>query len=120
MLFYYPFEFTFELTDDSTPLAPIAFSSHVEHALPGVDGLFGSVISPDDDYDGSITLRQDGWVVGPMEQLLFWVPFEVRDKLWLPSRKSFMCGVEVMELDLRRFVHGPSWSECYRHSTDEW
>ena len=119
MLFCYPFESTLELTDDCTPLAPIAFSSHVEHALPRVDDLFGSVLPPGDDYYRSIKLRQDGWVVGPMEQLLFWVPFEIREKLWFPSRKSFTCGVELTELDLRHFVHGPSWSECYRHSADQ-
>ncbi|ETW77107.1 hypothetical protein HETIRDRAFT_441691 [Heterobasidion irregulare TC 32-1] len=97
-------------------LPPITFSSQAEHALRHVDDIFPS--APADGSRASITLRDDGWVVGLSDKLLFWLPFDLRAKIRLP-RMLLRCGVDMTELDLSRFIHGPSWSECYRVSADD-
>ncbi len=61
-----------------------------------------------------ISVSRDGWVTSPSgDRLLFWVPPEFRERLLMPGQQLLL-GVEPLELDLSRFVHGPDWMNCYQ------
>lgn len=97
-------------------IVPILFSSRCEHALPNVDDLYVSSMPLQGHYRTSRHLTEDGWIVGPASQLLFWVPSAFRDKLWPDGRLRRAIGREYLQLDLSQFTHGSSWTDCYRPS----
>ncbi|KIM25798.1 hypothetical protein M408DRAFT_73853, partial [Serendipita vermifera MAFF 305830] len=53
----------------------------------------------------------DGWILGPNSELLFWVPPELRPKL-CPLRNKLVLGGHATHLDLKHFVHGDAWTHC--------
>lgn len=53
----------------------------------------------------------DGWVLGPNSELLFWVPPGIRSGL-CPLRNTLVLGGDVTQLDLTTFVHGEAWIRC--------
>ncbi|KAG2130162.1 uncharacterized protein EDB93DRAFT_1095098, partial [Suillus bovinus] len=56
-------------------------------------------------------LRDDGWVVGPKDQLLFWVPPTSRQAFYSPWN-ALVIPTGYVELDLSRMAHGSQWQNC--------
>ncbi|EIN05916.1 WD40 repeat-like protein, partial [Punctularia strigosozonata HHB-11173 SS5] len=56
----------------------------------------------------------DGWILGPNDERLLWVPQHSRWNLWQPASRLFLPSEETTMLDLSRFVHGKRWAECYK------
>ncbi|KAJ7481865.1 hypothetical protein FB451DRAFT_138220 [Mycena latifolia] len=92
--------------------ANFAFSSDPAHAFPKYDPLYGRGPRTVQRYRRCF-MDEAGWVLGEDEELLFWVPPENRAGLWLPDTLAIV-GAQPTTLDLSRFVHGQSWSECHR------
>ncbi|KIJ42165.1 hypothetical protein M422DRAFT_171421, partial [Sphaerobolus stellatus SS14] len=57
--------------------------------------------------------KQHGWLLGPNNELILWIPFSYRDRLWSPHCLVVM-GLDAVDLDLSQFVHGPSWTDCWK------
>jgi hypothetical protein len=55
---------------------------------------------------------QDGRILGPNSELLFWVPPTLRIGLLHPGNKSFIGKFVQTRLNLDNFVHGDSWTLC--------
>ena len=94
---------------------PLLMSPRLEHAMR-IDGIDNSAIPAPRDYRHSEDMNDDGWIVGPASELLFWVPAAYRDRLWTGARLKIVIGGNVAQLDLSQFAHGTSWHECYRPS----
>jgi hypothetical protein len=58
----------------------------------------------------------DGWIVGPENEHLIWIPAHYRDRLLTPFCKQIISSDPVVMLDLSHFAHGPSWANCYMKS----
>ncbi|KAI0342500.1 WD40 repeat-like protein [Trametopsis cervina] len=54
---------------------------------------------------------EDGWVLGPRGELLFWVAPDYRTALRKPGNE-WVIAARTLELDLSRFAHGTSWTDC--------
>jgi hypothetical protein len=52
----------------------------------------------------------DGWVVGPNDELLLWIPPDLH-LLWWP-RTLMTIPSSYTVLNLSDFKHGPNWTEC--------
>ncbi|EIN05908.1 hypothetical protein PUNSTDRAFT_74221, partial [Punctularia strigosozonata HHB-11173 SS5] len=55
----------------------------------------------------------EGWILGPNDERLLWVPQHSRWNLWQPASRLFLPSEETTMLNLRDFVHGKRWAECY-------
>jgi hypothetical protein len=55
---------------------------------------------------------QDGWILGPKDELLLWAPPANRVDLLTPSSRSRILGVHPTELDFSNFKCGTEWSQC--------
>jgi WD40 repeat protein len=54
----------------------------------------------------------NGWILSSDSELLFWVPpWNRKGLFWLRNIAVISDG--SVKLDLRRFVHGTSWQQCY-------
>ncbi|EIN09362.1 WD40 repeat-like protein, partial [Punctularia strigosozonata HHB-11173 SS5] len=71
----------------------------------------GSVLTRQEFMD-SFRLLGDGWMVGPGQQRLIWIPPRHRAGLLLPRCKLLIPTNHATTVDLRRFVHGMDWMEC--------
>ncbi|EMD36806.1 hypothetical protein CERSUDRAFT_95078 [Gelatoporia subvermispora B] len=54
----------------------------------------------------------DGWIIGPRGELVLWVPVEYLPGLWWP-RNLLIIGQSRVQLNLKNFVHGTEWTNCY-------
>ncbi|KAH9834918.1 uncharacterized protein C8Q71DRAFT_859264 [Rhodofomes roseus] len=57
-------------------------------------------------------MREDGWIIGPHEELFLWIPPDYRTGL-LWARTTAVMGAHRVHLDLRQFAHGSTWTECW-------
>ncbi|KAJ7077231.1 WD40-repeat-containing domain protein [Mycena epipterygia] len=92
-----------------------AFSSDPAHSFPKYDPLYGRGPRTAKRYRRCVMDSEAGWVKGEGGELLFWVPPENRAGLWLPDTLAIV-GAQPTTLDLSRFVHGESWTECNSRS----
>ncbi|KAG1857050.1 hypothetical protein F4604DRAFT_1796706 [Suillus subluteus] len=53
-----------------------------------------------------------GWVVGPNDRLLFWVPLASRNTFYYNPAITLVIPRGGPELDLSRMAHGPHWQKC--------
>jgi len=54
-----------------------------------------------------------GWIVGPSDELISWVPPEYRPWLLLPPCKYILAG-KLVTIDFRQcLAQGPYWTSCY-------
>ncbi|KAH8796272.1 WD40-repeat-containing domain protein [Flagelloscypha sp. PMI_526] len=58
-------------------------------------------------------LREDGWAVGPDEELLFCFPPSLRTSIRSPGCVNIFGGT-ITDLDVTSFKHGANWTECYK------
>ncbi|KAG2142737.1 WD40-repeat-containing domain protein [Suillus bovinus] len=98
---------TFNAAND----AFICFSSDLTHALCDTAELLAR--TPLDDH--TFVLGDDGWVLGPNEQLLFWVPPGSREPFY-NSRTALVVPRGGVELDLSQMAHGTRWQRCCKES----
>ncbi|KAI0340424.1 WD40 repeat-like protein [Trametopsis cervina] len=54
---------------------------------------------------------EDGWLLGPNRELLFWIAPDYRTGLRKPGN-NWIISARTLELDLSQFAHGRSWTEC--------
>ncbi|KIJ27479.1 hypothetical protein M422DRAFT_271331 [Sphaerobolus stellatus SS14] len=101
--------------DPSDEAARICFSPDAAHALDVTTLLSaGEGLRFD-----SVTLsRNIGWIVGPQNEYIFWVPPSYRGSLWMP-RYVKVAGIQSVVLDLSRLPHGYSWTKCWKSETDK-
>jgi WD40 repeat protein len=56
-------------------------------------------------------LSSDGWVYGPTNERMYWIPPVYWAGLWTPRTVRILGALETM-IDLRNFVHGTDWEQC--------
>ncbi|KAG2031200.1 hypothetical protein BDR03DRAFT_876502 [Suillus americanus] len=90
----------------------IRFSSNSTHALHNTSELTEGA-SHNDRTSTPFFLDNDdsGWVVGPKDRLLFWVPPASRRLFYSPGT-ALIIPRGGPELDLSRMAHGPNWPKC--------
>jgi WD40 repeat protein len=54
---------------------------------------------------------ENGWVMNPPSELLFWVPPWSRIGLWRPANTAVIAD-GLTKLDFSQFVHGTFWARC--------
>jgi hypothetical protein len=90
----------------------IQFSSNPHHALCEVHSLFENAMDITSDWRDSIQVQENGWILGPHNRLLLWVPPMYFSGLYRPRTKHLI-GMAAMELDLSNFAHGQLWEFCW-------
>ncbi|PVF93396.1 WD40 repeat-like protein [Serendipita vermifera] len=55
---------------------------------------------------------EDGWVLGPNSELIFWVPPALRQGFMRPSNRLIIGKFVKTVVDLSSFVCGESWTDC--------
>ncbi|KIK41337.1 hypothetical protein CY34DRAFT_85571 [Suillus luteus UH-Slu-Lm8-n1] len=89
----------------------IRFSSDSIHALRNTSELMEGA-SHDDRSSTHVFLNHaNGWVVGPKDRLLFWVPPVSRHAFYSPGT-ALVIPRGGPELDLSRMAHGQHWQQC--------
>ena len=105
-----------ELAAFDSPLvsiSPICFSSQGVHALQDAQSLFVNTTNLKGDWRDFVHLQKDGWIVGPNEQLLLWVPPSYHALAFYNPWTRLVIPRGIPELDLSKMVHGTTWYECY-------
>ena len=77
-----------------------------------VHSLFENDMDITSDWRDSIQIQEDGWILGPYNRLLLWVPPMYFSGLYTP-RTKYLIGMTAMELDLSNFAHGQVWEFCW-------
>ena len=57
---------------------------------------------------------ENGWIMGPNAELLFWVPPHIHTGLILKEGDMIIGRMPKTKLDLTSFVYGESWATCKR------
>ncbi|EMD36792.1 hypothetical protein CERSUDRAFT_38023, partial [Gelatoporia subvermispora B] len=52
------------------------------------------------------------WTTGPRGELVLWIPEEYREGLWW-ARNLHVIGRSKVTYNLKAFVHGTDWTQCY-------
>ncbi|KAG2102841.1 uncharacterized protein F5147DRAFT_561983, partial [Suillus discolor] len=91
------------------------FSSNPIHALCKTHELTEGASR--DDYSSThstpFLLNHDsGWVVGPKNRLLFWVPPASRHLFYYNTATTLVIPRGGLELDLSCMAHGQHWQKC--------
>ncbi|KIJ28371.1 hypothetical protein M422DRAFT_270371 [Sphaerobolus stellatus SS14] len=101
----------------------IAFSNNLKHALNDLISFLEDN-SSSESHDSSssdahdslppiIYMNKEGWIIGPENRLLLWIPLSYRKGLiWNCGLGTF--GIPNVELDLSDFAHGKEWTKCYK------
>ena len=100
-------------TFNSITLSPICFSSSAAHALKDAQSLFIDMFDVKGDSRDLVSLQNDGWIVGPSEQLLLWIPYSYHPFFFYTPWTNMVIPRGCPELDLSRMAHGPAWHKCY-------
>lgn len=96
--------------DTNLPEHAVNFSPNSGHALCNTAELIANT-SHNEPRSTSFSLRDDGWMVGPNNQLLFWVPPASRQAFYSPWN-ALVIPRGCVELDLSRMAHGSHWQDC--------
>ncbi|EIN03362.1 WD40 repeat-like protein [Punctularia strigosozonata HHB-11173 SS5] len=102
----------------STQPQSASFSPNKNHALANIQLIVpGAEQMSRFQIDDSFTLKDDGWLMGPDDRRLIWIPVQNRD-IWRPqNRRTIIALGAVTTLDLSNFAHGEKWAECYEESS---
>jgi WD40 repeat protein len=63
-------------------------------------------------FTPSSRMDENGWVIGPNSELLFWVPPDFRPGLYRPNNPIIIGNCIKTTLDFSSFVHGKLWTNC--------
>lgn len=66
----------------------------------------------------ALTVTKDGWIKGPGDELVLYVPAEYRLGFWWPRTVAIL-GVKPVGVDLSNCAHGETWTECYVGEGDD-
>jgi hypothetical protein len=55
---------------------------------------------------------EDGWVLGPNSELIFWVPPPLRTGFWFHRTNLFIGKFIQTRISLDSFAHGTLWTLC--------
>ncbi|KAF7967746.1 hypothetical protein HWV62_33234 [Athelia sp. TMB] len=80
--------------------------------IPSAPADPASLHSDADDGFASDSRLEHGWMRNRKGGLLFWVPPEHREGLFWPHTATVISRLPT-SLDLRNFVHGEEWAQCY-------
>ncbi|KAF7967810.1 hypothetical protein HWV62_32965 [Athelia sp. TMB] len=58
-------------------------------------------------------LQEDGWMVNPDGDLLFYVPPDLREGLCWPHETAVINVKQMTHLDVSQFAHGADWAQCH-------
>ncbi|KAG8723710.1 hypothetical protein FRC09_002100 [Ceratobasidium sp. 395] len=84
---------------------------------PAIDPFRPAVIPPITASPLDWTLNEDGWVVGPRQERLIWVPPDLREQVAPPNIKAIMSTKKPsIAFDFRQAKLGLEWQDCYKHS----
>ncbi|KAG2745329.1 WD40 repeat-like protein, partial [Suillus brevipes Sb2] len=89
----------------------IRFSSHSIYALRNTSELMEGALHDDSSSTPFLLNCDSGWVVGPKDHLLFWVPPASRNPFYSPAT-ALVIPRGCPELDLSRMAHGGHWQQC--------
>ncbi|KAB5591751.1 hypothetical protein CTheo_4820 [Ceratobasidium theobromae] len=64
---------------------------------------------------GRWSIREDGWIIGSGQRLLFWLPLETVRSLLTPHCYMVIGRFGSMEVDLSAALLGNNWRDCYTH-----
>ncbi|KAJ7314169.1 hypothetical protein DFH08DRAFT_432364 [Mycena albidolilacea] len=83
----------------------------LNHDLP-LDRI--SLLDPNTSHiSSSVTIRKDGWLVGPNGELLLWIPHHLIPRLPQHRLLGFLSSRGPMiSFDTSRFFHGDEWTRC--------
>lgn len=59
----------------------------------------------------TLQLRENGWIMGPMDELILWLPLGLRNQIPFSQQKV------IENIDLSNFKCGIEWTECRYGST---
>ncbi|KAM6492822.1 hypothetical protein JOM56_010956 [Amanita muscaria] len=98
---------------DLKTLNYVKFSSSAKHSLCNTEDLFrGAPYLDEEEWREHVKLNDDGWIVGPQDQLLLWIPIQLRSLLHTPGTVS-MLPEGTIDLDLSVMAHGKKWINCF-------
>jgi WD40 repeat protein len=89
----------------------ISFSSNSTHVLCNISELTEGASHDDHSSTHFLLNRDSGWMVGPKNRLLFWVPPAFRHPFYSPAT-ALVIPRGCPELDLSRMAHGQHWQKC--------
>ncbi|KAG1905054.1 uncharacterized protein F5891DRAFT_1010614, partial [Suillus fuscotomentosus] len=89
----------------------ICFSPNSIHALRNTSELMEGASHDDCGSTRFLLDRDSGWIVGPKDRLLFWVPPASRHPFYSPQT-ALVIPRGGAELDLSRMAHGQHWQRC--------
>ncbi|OCH89025.1 WD40 repeat-like protein, partial [Obba rivulosa] len=92
------------------PLSQQPYNTYPDHSFEPHSLYEGSGVG--DPRDTFSFDSDSGWIRGPREELVLWVPDEYRSTLWWP-RSTLIIGRSRVSYDMSRFVHGMEWVKCY-------
>ncbi|KAJ6605467.1 hypothetical protein DFH09DRAFT_967241 [Mycena vulgaris] len=80
---------------------------------PQTDNVSINLLHPGARYlSPALTLKQDGWLVGPNDELLLWTPNHLRHSLPNPFLLGICGGPLMITFDSTNFHHGKDWIRC--------
>ncbi|KAG6333175.1 hypothetical protein ID866_5912 [Astraeus odoratus] len=97
---------------DNNPEPTIKFSSVASHALKDAHRLFADMPNSTGYLNDLVTLSENGWIIGPNDQLLLWVP-PTYSSLLYSTWNTLVLPRSGPELDLSEMAHGSAWELCY-------
>ncbi|KAH7909389.1 hypothetical protein BJ138DRAFT_233485, partial [Hygrophoropsis aurantiaca] len=68
-------------------------------------------------YEQSFILQSDGWMLGPGNRLLFWVPPASQSSFHYNLWCKLVIGKKSVEVDMSHMEHGRQWDKCYVRPT---
>ena len=107
------------LTGNTSWVNSVAFSQDKQQIISGSsDGMVHVYINEaviDNnilvDFTDQSIVNSDGWICGPIGELLVYIPLIHRTSLHRPSN-VWISGAHPTSLDLSSFVHGQNWAAC--------
>ncbi|KAJ8597150.1 WD40 repeat-like protein, partial [Rhizopogon salebrosus TDB-379] len=57
----------------------------------------------------SLSMNEEGWVMGPEGRLLLWIPISLYPLIYAPCNTLVISDFDISQLDLSRFAHGSAW-----------
>jgi WD40 repeat protein len=60
----------------------------------------------------SLALQPDGWLVGPNNELLLWIPNQLVNRLPQPFLVGICGEPPMITFDSKTFYHGKQWTRC--------
>ncbi|KAF9061678.1 hypothetical protein BDP27DRAFT_1428727 [Rhodocollybia butyracea] len=77
----------------------------------------GITLSPHPEFHFSaFHLTNEGWLCSS-NSLLLWIPLDYRQTVLLPPLQLVISTAEITILNLKKFVHGFDWVQCYHDGT---